>query len=502
MTICVIIDGAGLAKSCKPGNTVRPDTLPTLFNAMAEHGYAALEASGPDVGLEAGQAGNSEVGHIAIGAGSIVLSRLSGIEASDKQGKFAAHPIWERIRPNETVHVAGLLSDAGTHGHYRSLIRMAQLAARRARNVVVHPVLDGVDSQAGTAPEFLEQLRDDIAVTPNIKIGVIMGREWFCDRSGDVERSAFYAQSLSAPFDLEPYDDALLAKHLETKTEASFPPHRVENIPRDGAAVLLTSHREDRARQVAKALKTLGPVYSLVDLEGVVTKQDAFFPKAPLNDGLSHRLSALCIQTCRISETCKFDHVTFFLDGLRVCADTKSVCIPSWPEADLHAHPEMRAAEIAQEVALAAHDPLNALIVANIPNLDQIGHLADVALAEAAAGHVDLALQDILLAAKETGRAVVLTADHGNAEELIDAAGRRFGSHTCNAVPLTIIPAPGQPRPVWASQSGSLSQVAATLLVLLGQAAPSEFSPSLILAPYASALPQTTSTQRGDVQHA
>ena len=492
MTILLILDGAGLAPPNPKTNAVRPDTMPQLYKAMNVHGHAVLSASGEAVGLGPGQAGNSEVGHITIGAGRKVPSKLATIEAEYQSGAFSANPLWNRLNGQEVVHVAGLLSDAGTHGHWRSLVRTARIASGFASRVIVHPVLDGVDSQAGTAPQFLRALEGEL--TDIAEIGVVMGRRCFCDRSGDVSLSRVYAESLDTVETHPTFDETALFKHLETATEASFPPHTVTRLNRARAPLILTQNREDRVRQVAKELKRRGPVFSLIDIDGVVPAKDAFFPKAPLTDGLSHRLRASGISTRRVSERCKFPHVTFFLNGLHEGEATDGICLPSWPEDALAQHPEMAATEITEAVIAQIENPNIRVIIANLPNLDQIGHLGDLSLAEHAAGHVDRAVGLIRQAAAKHGRHLVLTADHGNAEMMVDTNGKAFSSHTTNPVPFTVVPPPGSGAPDWALKQGSLANVAATIMILAGVEPPAQFEPPLLhpIAAQSRTVPEVT----------
>jgi 2,3-bisphosphoglycerate-independent phosphoglycerate mutase len=480
MTVLVIADGAGLAPFDPQSNAVRPDTIPTLFDAMKRHGFLAIAASGTAVGLDPGQAGNSEVGHLTIGAGRIVPTVLSAFAEAVRSGDLAAHPIWTDIPASDVVHLVGLLSLAGTHGHWRTLAEMATVAAARGRRCVVHCILDGVDSQAGTAPELLASLTSHLSETGGVSLGVVMGRKWFCDRSGDHALSRYCADAIGDPDGLPRFDDAVLAKHLESQTEADFPPHAITRARRDGAPIILTQNREDRARQIAQALDAAGPVYSLIDLDGAVPPDRSFFPKSPLNHGVSQVLRRAGVRTLRVSETCKFPHVTFFLNGRDYGAAEDGLCLPSHPEAELARHPEMRASDIAEAVTKRMDDTGIGLIVVNLPNLDQIGHLGVVNLAEAAAGHVDRALARICAAARMSGRSVILTADHGNAERLVDDGGRPFGSHTANDVPFCVIPAPGRDvflRPIGGA---SLANIAASVLTLMEVDIPPDFAPSLI----------------------
>lgn len=472
-TILVIVDGAGLASATDLGNAVTPATLPTLFGVMDRHGFATLEASGPAVGLDLTQTGNSEVGHLTIGAGFVVPSMLARIEAAFADGSWAASPLWLDLASAPRVHVIGLLSDAGTHGHWANLQRVAQLArAARVKEVIIHPVLDGVDSQAGTAPALLDRLAPALD-DPCIRLGLVMGRASFCDRSGNLALSQYYCDALCGATEALPFTNAELAAHLAQTSEASFPAHR--HAPADlvgpGDVVVLTQNRADRARQVAKVIGTRNTVFSLIELDGAVDPARVFFLNRPLDRGMSFELRAYGLASVRIAETCKFPHVTFFLNGLNKGLESRAICLPSVADAEIPQHPEMACAAIADAAVTALMESDAALIVVNLANLDQVGHLGDYGLAVQAAAHVDSALQRISYAAKQIDATLIITSDHGNADRVIDAAGKPFGSHTERPVPFTILPPRGK-RIVWKHKTGSIAQIAPTVLGTLGLTPP------------------------------
>lgn len=472
-TILVIVDGIGLANAAERGNAVTPRTLPTLFDAMDAHGFATLEASGPAVGLDPSQTGNSEVGHLTIGAGFVVPSMLARIDAAFHDGSWATSPLWKEIATAPRLHVVGLLSDAGTHGHWASLQRAAQLArAAGVRDVVIHPVLDGVDSQAGSAPALLNRLAPVLADS-GVRLGLVMGRAPFCDRSGNRALSERYRDALCGAADAAPFTPAALADHLARASEASFPAHRhaEADCVRPGETVLLTQNRADRARQVASVIAADHRVYSLIELDGAVNHARVFFPNRPLDRGLPFELRAHGLASVRIAETCKFPHVTFFLNGLNEGLESKAICLPSVADAEIPTHPEMACAAITDAAVAALTDAEVSLVVVNLANLDQVGHLGDYDLAVTAAAHVDVALKRIRDAAAEAGATLIMTSDHGNADRVIDAAGKPFGSHTERPVPFTILPARGK-HIIWKHQSGSITQIAPTVLGTLGLTPP------------------------------
>jgi 2,3-bisphosphoglycerate-independent phosphoglycerate mutase len=449
---------------------------------MSRHGFATLEASGKPVGLDEGQVGNSEVGHLTLGAGFIIPSTLSRIQAAYRDGTWAQLPLWRHLSPSRKLHIVGLLSDAGVHGHIDSLTQAAMLAWQHGiADIIVHPVLDGVDSQAGSAPALLDQLRRALQEINGAKLGVITGRRWFADRSGKLGVTRSYTHALTGGLDLPCYHDEALRRHLLAESEASFIAHAGSEECRIGRdePVLLTQHRADRAVQVARVLAESNPVYSLVELGESVPKERVFFPTQPLTQGLGFEFKQHKLNSVRISESCKFPHVTYFLNGLNRGLEGIEICVDSIAETEFAAHPEMSIAELRRNIVQALRDPGNNVVLANIPNLDQVGHLGRYDTAAKAAEHVDAVLKDILAVCRETGWTAIVTSDHGNADRMIDEAGRPFGSHTERPVPCTVIPAPGAGF-AWRAKTGSLANVAPTLLTVLGLPQPAYMTKSLI----------------------
>ncbi|MBP2316497.1 hypothetical protein [Azospirillum soli] len=479
--LLLILDGMGLAEP-HPGNAVTPETMPTLFRAMAEHGHAVLGASGPSVGLDAGQVGNSEIGHLTIGAGCVMPSTLSRIDAAFHDGTWAGSDVWAGLSGQPRVHVVGLLSDAGVHGHLRSLIQTASLAARHGiPEIVVHPVLDGVDSQAGTAPALLDELRAQLAELPGARLGLIIGRRWFCDRSGDLAISRVFADALQDGAVLPEFTGAALTAHLSSASESSFPGHLVPGgrLAEAGEPVLLTQHRADRVAQVAGVLAERHPVHSLVELGSAVPVSHVFFPTRPLSHGLGFELIRAKLPSTRIAEACKFPHVTRFMNGLNTDLEGCAVRIASIPDAEIADHPEMSIDLVVQAVEAVVRTPANRVAIVNIANLDQVGHLGRYDTAVRAARCVDAKLEALLGICRDEGWTVLITSDHGNADRVLDEAGRPFGSHTDRPVPFTVVPAPGRAF-AWTSRAGSLANVAPSLLSVLGLPKPDYMEASLL----------------------
>jgi 2,3-bisphosphoglycerate-independent phosphoglycerate mutase len=233
--------------------------MPFLFELMKDHGYAVLDASGPAVGLDNGVVGNSEIGPLTIGAGRQVLSTLSRIDRAFSTGEWAAHALWPVLAAHERLHLVGLLSDAGVHGHWRSMVQAATLAARwGVKSVVVHPILDGVDSAQGTAPALLAELIEALQHLPGVTIGVVMGRRPFCDRSGNLALTRAFATRLPARANI-PNSRARLSRHITPR-------------PRWTSLLICTLRVELLALESRFYLPAIGPIE--------LFKRLAFWPRA------------------------------------------------------------------------------------------------------------------------------------------------------------------------------------------------------------------------------
>ncbi len=480
--LLLVLDGAGITDD-PTGNAVTAETLPHVFAAMERHGFATLQAAEGAVGLEPGQVGNSEVGHLTLGAGRVVLSMTCRLADGFERGTWGANPAWGEIARSGSLHLVGLLSDAGVHG----LVRTIEHAARIAQDagvaeIVVHPVLDGVDARAGSAPALLTGLRGATAGLPNVSFGVVQGRKCFCDRAGNLDLTRQSTGALRGEVDLPPFRMADLEAHVADSSEMNFPPTLFEGgrTIRAGEAVLITNNRADRVRQVIDVLGETQAVYTIVDPgAGVNPPKAIFFPIEKVTDGVAGELVAAGIRSSRIAEKCKFPHVTFFYNGFDAGAEGQGTCLPSIPEHEIGDCPAMSIHAVTETILGTIADPDERYIVANVCNLDQVGHLGRLDLATIAATEVDRSFAEIVEAAARHGWTVIATSDHGNADMVVGEDGKPYGSHTDRPVPLFAIPAPGLTA-TWVSKEGTLANVAATCLDALGLPVPERMEPPLL----------------------
>ena len=481
-TILLILDGAGYSPD-PHGNAVTAETLPHIFAAMEQYRFATLLAAEEAVGLEPGQVGNSEVGHLTLGAGRVVLSMTCRLADAYQRGTWANDPAWSKIAAAGVLHLVGLLSDAGVHGLVRTIEHAARIAAESGvKEIVIHPVLDGVDARAGSAGKLLRDLQEALTDVPGVSFGVVHGRKTFCDRSGDLELTRISTTALQGGQPLEPFRFEELEAHVAKESEMSFPARMMEGnrVIKAGEPVLITNNRADRVRQVIDVLGETQAVYTIVDPgEGVRAPEKIFFPIEKVTDGIASELIAAGIRSSRIAEKCKFPHVTFFYNGFDAGAEGEGHCIPSIAEHEIAAKPEMAIDAVTETILQRLADRDERYIVANICNLDQVGHLGRLDLATRAAEVVDAAFQKITAAAQEHGWSVIATSDHGCADLVVAADGGPFGSHTDRPVPFFALPAPGLALE-WIDQKGTLANVAASCLDALGLEIPARMEPPLV----------------------
>ena len=480
--VLVVIDGLGWSEATS-GNAVTASTMPFLFGLAAKHGVAELEASGESVGLQEGQTGNSEAGHLTIGAGRRVASLLESIGEAYADGSFRDNPVWQELAGTKCLHVVGLLSDAGVHGYWPNLVRAAELArSQNVSSVYVHAILDGVDSQQGSAPRLLDQLLRDLEPLEGVTCASVMGRRWACDRSGDLSITKVLVDHLRGRHETPELGKQTLGEFLaQGSAEKDFPCHRLANhrFIGEGEAVLLTNHRADRNRQVAEVFAADGPVYSLIELGDAVPAERVFFPKESLREGVAFELRQHGVVSARVAEQCKFPHVTYFFNGFNETLGEDTICLPSVPEASIGDRPEMSARAVTDAVLRLLEEPDRRAILVNLANADQVGHTGRLDAVKQAVGIVDRELDRLHAACQELGWSLLITSDHGNADRMLDEQGRPLGSHSSSPVPLLVVPAHGQDLAL-ANRNGTLANVGATFLTALGLSPPDWMAQSLI----------------------
>ena len=498
--VLLVLDGWG-HRDDPQDNALAQARLPHWRALWEECPHTLIETSGRHVGLPDGQMGNSEVGHMNLGAGRIVYQDLTRIDAAIEDGSFFDNPELRGacdavIADDGTLHVMGLLSPGGVHSHERHIFAMLDLASRAGvPRVAVHAFLDGRDVAPQSAAASLEALQRECDALGNARIATVSGRYYAMDRDQRWDRlhrawdAIVNAQSEYRTLDAHA---ALAAAYARGETDEFVAPTVIASddaggMPvRDGDAVVFMNFRADRARQLTAAF--VDPQFSgfaarrpQLSRFVCLTEYDAKLP-APVAfgpDNLTHTFGELLAEhhltQLRIAETEKYAHVTFFFSGGREDAypgETR-ILVPSPKVATYDQQPEMSLPELTEKLVDAIATQRFDAIVCNIANPDMVGHSGNLQAAIRAAEAVDVALGAIVTALRAVGGALLITADHGNLEQMRDpVSGQPHTAHTVGPVPLVYVGA----RDARLRAGGALRDVAPTLLDLLGLPQPADMT--------------------------
>ncbi len=492
--VLCILDGWGLRDAREANAPVLANT-PNFDRLMATCPHATLVTFGPDVGLPTGQMGNSEVGHTNIGAGRVVAMDLGQIALAIENGSLARNAALTdfvaTLRASAgTAHLIGVASDGGVHGHIDHMIAVAQILAAQGLPVAVHAVTDGRDVAPGTAAGFLAHL--EAALPEGAAVATVSGRYYAMDRDTRwprVER-AFNAIVHSRGETADDPAAAIAAAAARDETDEFVAPTVIDGYAgaRDGDGVFCLNFRADRAREILAALGDPGfdgfetgarPHWAaMLGMVDYSKAHDAYmtavFPKQTLHNTIGEWVAAKGLRQFRVAETEKYPHVTFFLNGGREAPYAgEDRAMPKSPAvATYDLKPEMSSVEVTDrlvEAIAAGYD----LIVVNYANADMVGHTGDLGAATAACAAVDVGLGRALAALETAGGAMVVTADHGNSETMVDPeTGRPHTAHTTNLVPVIVVGGPAGAT----IHDGRLADLAPTLLHLMDVAQPPEMT--------------------------
>jgi len=510
--VLVILDGWGIGRN-EPGNAVIAADTPTMDRLLAAYPHATLATSGEDVGLPAGQMGNSEVGHTNIGAGFVVYQWLTRIDKAIADGDLSRNPtilgLVDQVRATGgTLHLMGLVSDGGVHSHIRHLLALLAIAkARGATDIAVHAFTDGRDTAPDSGAGFVAELEAALAALGVGRIATVIGRYYAMDRDRRWERTkaAYDAIVLGEGETAASASEAVAQAYAAGTTDEFIrptvivPPGGAPTTLKPGDAVLVFNFRSDRGRQLTAALADpafdgwdRGPAVPDVPVV-TLTRYDADLPVAvafepqDVTMPLARVVSEAGLAQFHAAETEKYPHVTFFLNGGREepFPGEDRALVPSPKVATYDLQPEMSAAGVTAGVVAAIRSGKYAFVVVNYANGDMVGHTGVFSAARAAIETVDACLAQVVAATLEAGGALLVTADHGNAEEMLDpATGAVLTAHTTNRVPLLLVAPDGSPlRHARLSEDGRLAALAPTVLDMMGLPAPAAMTePSLIAA--------------------
>jgi len=499
-TLLLILDGFGIAPA-GPGNAVSLARTPNLDVLFARHPHTHLACSGRAVGLPDGFMGNSEVGHMNIGAGRIVYQDMTRIDISIEDGSFfensALLELCARTKAGSgRLHLMGLVSDGGVHSHQNHIHALVELAkVQGLREVFIHAFLDGRDTPPSSGLGYVRQLEARLAELGLGRIATVMGRYYAMDRDKHYERNepAYLALACGQGRVVASAAEAVASAYASGETDEFVKPCLVigpdgtgpDSKPvgtiGDGDGLFFFNFRADRARQISRAFfdddfkEFPRPLRPKLSGFATMTRYESTFPlpvaspPQSLDGFLGQVVSCLGLKQLRIAETEKYAHVTYFLNcGVeQPVPGEERVLIPSPREvATYDLKPEMSAREVTE--ALLARRRGFDLCVCNLANLDMVGHTGIIPAAIKACETVDECVGRIVAAFLADGGQVFLTADHGNAEEMLDAQGGPQTAHSTNPVPLVHIDGKGGR----ALRPGKLGDIAPTILASWGQAQP------------------------------
>jgi len=499
-SLLIVLDGWGYNPS-PIDNAIAAAETPVWDDLWAHAPHTLISSSGRDVGLPGGQMGNSEVGHMSLGAGRIVYQDLTRIGHAIETGEFAANPVLgaalARAAQGGALHVMGLLSPGGVHSHEDHILALVDLAAERGvKQLYLHAFLDGRDTPPRSARESLIRAESRLHELGIGHVASIVGRYFAMDRDqrwDRVERAYNLLQRGEAPFHAETAVAALDAAYARNENDEFVQPtaiHPHDSLPvrmNDGDVVVFMNFRADRARQMTRAFvnehfdgfarrsrASLADFVMLTRYADDIETSCAFETETPANTFGEH-LSRLGLTQLRIAETEKYAHVTFFFSGGREAPfpGEERILVPSPKVATYDQQPEMSAIEVTDKLVEAIESRRFDAIICNYANGDMVGHTGIFEAAVKAVETLDRCLGRVVAAVRSTGGQCLITADHGNVEQMTDpATGQAHTAHTCEPVPFVYV----GDADIRFRGNGILADVAPTLLTLMGLPVPKEMT--------------------------
>lgn len=500
----IVLDGFGHRED-PHDNAIALANAPHLHEWEKKFPHIYISASGEDVGLPAGQMGNSEVGHVNLGAGRVVYQELTRIDKEIREGVFHKNPVFikaieEAVKNNRAVHVMGLVSPGGVHSHESHIEAMLNMALDLgAPKLFLHAFLDGRDTPPKSAEKSLEKLEGLLKQSGRGCIASIIGRYFAMDRDKRWDRVKLAYDLLvkdQAEFTVKDAVSGLLLAYERGETDEFVKPTKIQmgQAIQSGDTVIFMNFRADRARQLTHAFVDkdfkefdrgeklkLGHYLTLTEYEaGLPSTVEVAYPPQSLNHVLGQVLAEHHKKQLRIAETEKYAHVTFFFNGgvEEQFEGEDRILVPSPKVATYDLKPEMSAYELTDKLVMAIDSKQYDVIICNYANADMVGHTGNLDAAIKAIETLDICLNKVVDALHRVGGEALITADHGNAEQMSDpTTGQPHTAHTSELVPLIFT---GRGR--FTQTTGVLSDIAPTMLTLLGLPIPKEMTGKILLS--------------------
>ncbi|MDD3191385.1 MAG: 2,3-bisphosphoglycerate-independent phosphoglycerate mutase [Bacilli bacterium] len=498
LVMLAIMDGYGITDRIE-GNAIKAAKKPNLDYLFATYPNTLLGASGEDVGLPDGQMGNSEVGHLNIGAGRVVYQSLTRVNIAVRNKTLDTVPaineaIEQAIQKDAKLHIMGLVSDGGVHSHIEHILYLLERSiARGVKEVVVHAFLDGRDVPPRSAIPYLLQLQEKMNELGNSKIGVVSGRYYAMDRDKNYNR-------VQLAYDAIVYNSGPVKELVQGMNESyangvsdEFVVPYIVNLDssiQDNDSVIFANFRPDRAIEMSTAITNVkatgiqngkqfnGLTFVQMMLYSENVKGLVAFENQELVDIYGEIISKAGLTQLRIAETEKYAHVTYFFDGgiERDLPNATRILIPSPKVATYDMKPEMSAFEVCDQVIKAIDSEEFDTIILNFANCDMVGHTCDFKATVKAVETVDTCMGQIYQHVKAVDGTLIITADHGNADKLLDEEGRPFSAHSTNPVPFIFCK-----KGVSLRSGGNLGDITPTMLECLGLKQPSAMTGTSLL---------------------
>ncbi|MFC3613294.1 2,3-bisphosphoglycerate-independent phosphoglycerate mutase [Lutimaribacter marinistellae] len=498
--VLCILDGWGLSDDTAANAPYLAKT-PTFDAIMQDGPHAKLITHGPDAGLPSGQMGNSEVGHTNIGAGRVVAMDLGQIDLAIEDGSFFEQKALKDFiatlkRTGGTAHLMGLVSDGGVHGHLEHILAAAKAMTDAGVPVAFHAITDGRDVAPKSAYGYLSELEDRLP--EGAKVVTVTGRYFAMDRDNrwDRVKEAYDAMIRGVGRTVKTAEDAVTRAYNQSETDEFIGASVISGYEGavEGDGVFCLNFRADRAREILRAIgepgfsefetgtqPKLAAMLGMVEYsEGHNAYMTTVFPPREIVNTLGEWVAKQGLRQFRLAETEKYPHVTFFLNGGKESPEVGEdrYMAPSPKVATYDLQPEMSAAEVTAAFVKAIEAGYD-LIVCNYANPDMVGHTGDLNAAIKACEAVDQGLAKVIAALEKAGGAMIVTADHGNCETMVDpATGGPHTAHTLNPVPVALVGGPDGAR----LRDGRLSDLAPTILALMDLPQPKEMTGRSLLA--------------------